>query len=72
MSMNILGCQSNDQGQGHINIILYADDPISKNLHGDKFGHICKPDEEEVVWNIWLDQLLSREGAEPDCFFAQF
>ena len=30
-------------------IILYVDDPISKNLHAAQFGHIFKTNEEEVV-----------------------
>ena len=62
--------KTNDQGQGHIYIILYADDPILKNLHTDKFGHILKTIEYEVVWRVWLDQLLSLEGPKHDDFPA--
>ena len=57
-----------DQGQVHIYIILYVDDPISKNLHANKFSHILKAIEDEVVWRVGLDHLLSREGAEPEYF----
>ena len=65
-----LDFKTNDQGQGHIYIIFYTDNPISKNLHGENFGHILKAIEEEIERRVGLDHLLSREGAEPDCFLC--
>ena len=48
--------------------MLMIHDPLSQNLQAAKFGHILKTNEEEVVLKVGLNQLLYREGAEPDYF----